>query len=192
LGGLIARVMARETAHANRRALEILDLTAEDRVLEIGFGHGATLRRAADLVTGGFLAGIDHSDAMLRLARRVNAQHLESGRMELKLADSERIPYPDDKFTKIYAVHTIYFWPTPQRHLGEILRVAAPGGRLVLGYHPREDSRFADAFPPSVYVIRPVAAVEEMTRAAGFRVFGTETKDGSDGLLAWTTAEKER
>lgn len=190
LGEIVARVMARETVDANRVALDLLELRAHDRVLEVGFGHGATLRRAAEIVTDGFVAGIDHSDVTLRLARRRNARHLGSGRMELKRANSENIPYPNDRFNQVYAVHTIYFWSRPELHLGEIFRVMSPGGRLVLGYHPLEDGRFATAFPASIYLIRSVKEIETLTGAAGLQGIRTETREASDGFMAWTIAQK--
>jgi SAM-dependent methyltransferase len=190
LGEIVARVMARETVDANRVALDLLDLEARDQLLEIGFGHGATLRRAAEIVTGGFIAGIDHSDVMLRLAKRRNARHLENGRMELMRATSERIPYANDRFNKVFAVHTIYFWERPQQHLGEIRRVIAPGGRLVLGYDPLEDRRFASAFPASVYLIRSIKEIETLASDCGFQAVRTETKEAPAGLMAWTVTQK--
>ena len=51
--------MAFETADANQVALDLLELHARDCVLEIGFGHGATLRKAVAVVTDGFIAEID-------------------------------------------------------------------------------------------------------------------------------------
>ena len=39
-GHIVALVMARETATANRIALEHLDVRDGDAVLEVGFGHG--------------------------------------------------------------------------------------------------------------------------------------------------------
>ena len=59
LGEIIGRVMAHETAVANGIALDLLECS-DDQVLEIGFGHGRALAAAAEVVTAGFLAGIDH------------------------------------------------------------------------------------------------------------------------------------
>jgi SAM-dependent methyltransferase len=190
LGEIVARVMARETVDANRVALDLLELKPRDQVLEVGFGHGATLRRAAELVTDGFVAGIDHSDVMLRLAKRRNARHLRGGLMELKRANSDRIPYPNDRFNKVYAVHTIYFWSRPEVHLGEMFRVMSPAGRLILGYRPLEDARFAETFPVSVYLIRSVKEIEALTGDSGFEAVRTETREAADGLMAWTIAQK--
>jgi hypothetical protein len=91
---------------------------------------------------------------------------------------------------KVFAVHTIYFWSRPEPHLGEIFRVMASGGRLVLCYHPLEDGRFANAFPASVYVIRPVKEIETLAVGSGFEAVRTQTKESADGLMAWTIARK--
>jgi len=62
--------MSFETAAANDEALKVLGLEPGDRVLEVGFGHGRTIERAAALVPGGFVAGIDTSEEMLQMATR--------------------------------------------------------------------------------------------------------------------------
>ncbi len=190
LGAIVGRIMARETANANRVALDLLALDAGDRLLDVGCGHGATLQIAAKVVTGGFLAGVDHSEAMLRIAARGNALLIANGRMALKLADSTHIPYPDGRFNKAVSVHTVYFWAEPAAHFREIFRVLSPGGRLVLGYHPLDDARFVKNVPQSVYAIRSVAEIEATIRTCSFKVLRTETKTGSDGLMAWTLVEK--
>jgi hypothetical protein len=42
VGRLLFRVMAAETLAVNERALQLLELEPNSRVLEIGFGHGRT------------------------------------------------------------------------------------------------------------------------------------------------------
>src|SRR5688500_20355062 len=69
LGWLLGRIMAVETAEANRLALELLAPRRTDRILEVGFGHGATIERLSRIVDEGVVAGIDVSEAMLRLAK---------------------------------------------------------------------------------------------------------------------------
>jgi ubiquinone/menaquinone biosynthesis C-methylase UbiE len=190
LGHIVARIMARETHAANLIALEALDLAPDDRVLEVGFGHGRTLAAAARRVTKGFLAGVDPSEVMMGIARGRNAKLLRSGRMVLKAGVSEHLPFETGVFTKAYAVHTVYFWPQPERDLAEIHRVMAPGGRFVLGFRPGEDEGFARNFPAEVYQIRPVAEVERAITAAGFARVETMTRPMGRGLMAWTTARK--
>lgn len=190
LGQIVARIMARETHAANLIALDALDLAADDRVLEVGFGHGRTLAAAARTVTKGHLAGVDPSDVMLGIARKRNAAAIRAGRMELKPGMSAHLPFADAAFTKALAVHTIYFWQRPERDLAEIHRVLAPGGRLVLGFRPSEDEAFARNFPPEIYHIRPLAEIEQLISAAGFCDVSTTARAMGGGQMAWTQARK--
>ena len=190
LGQVVGRIMAAETHAANLAALDLLDLAADDDVLEVGFGHGRTLAEAARRVTRGHLAGIDPSEVMLQIARRRNAAALRGGRMDLKLGVSQALPWADGHFDKAYAVHTIYFWPQPARDLAEIHRVLKPGGRLVLGFRPGEDAGFARTFPADVYNIRTIAEVERLVSDAGFANLDTRSRPAGHGLMAWTVAQK--
>jgi len=110
--------------------------------------------------------------------------------MALILADSERIPYPAGRFNKVLAVHTIYFWSVPRNHLTEILRTMAEGGRLVLGYRPREDPGFTAAFPAAIYHIRTIGETEAMVERSGFRIVETVVRNVGSRSIAWTVAEK--
>ena len=190
LGHLVGRIMARETHAANLIALQALNLAPDDRVLEVGVGHGRTLAAAARTVTEGRLAGIDPSRVMLRIARGRNAAALRTGRMELALGVSEHLPYAAGAFNKAYAVHTIYFWPRPERDLAEIHRVLAPGGRLVIGFRPSHDTGFARDFPAEIYHVRSVGEVEHAISAAGFSGIETICQPMRQGLMAWTTARR--
>src|SRR5260370_2912908 len=139
LGRLVARIMAMETVTINRRVLELLDLEAGSRVLEIGFGHGRTLARVAELAPKGFVAGIDISAEMVQMAQRHNRNSIANGLIEVKRASSDRIPYPDESFDGAYAVHTLYFWDDPLGHLREIYRITRTGVRFVLASGPKEE-----------------------------------------------------
>jgi ubiquinone/menaquinone biosynthesis C-methylase UbiE len=190
LGHLVARVMRGETAPENEAVLDHLDLEPGMRVLEVGFGHGATLAKAAERLGEGHLAGVDFSDVMVRTARRHNRRHLQAGRMTLDLADSTALPFPDACFDRVFTVHTIYFWAEPERHLAEICRVLDRGGRLVLGFRPAEDPHFAAQVPASIYHVRPRAEVEAAVTRADLRIVQSPTKRLPTRLLALIVAEK--
>ena len=167
LGRLIGYIMSAETATANEEALTLLDLQPSDRLLEVGFGHGRTIERAATALATGFIAGIDLSEEMVRMAER-RCRHLSpQGKVALMVGDSDHLPFPDQHFDKALSVHTVYFWADPGAHLREIRRVLADGGRLVLGFHSMEDKRAAD-FPASVYTFYTVEEVGGLLEASGF------------------------
>jgi len=168
LGRLVARIMAMETVTINRRVLELLDLEAGSRVLEIGFGHGRTLARVAELAPKGLVAGIDISAEMVQMARRHNRNSIAKGLIEVKCASSDRIPYPDESFDRAYAVHTFYFWDDPLGHLREIYRIARVGGRFVLAFGAKEDEHAVAAFPESVYHFYSIDEAQHLLSKAGF------------------------
>ena len=191
LGGLVARVMAHETAGENAHTLELLDIRPTDHVLELGFAHGRTLARAAALAREGFVAGIDPSERMLRLASRRNRQHIAAGRMELKQGSSAGLPFPDGCFDKVYSVHTIYFWKEPAHDLRELARVLKPGGRLALGYRSRDDEAAAGRFPPSTHKLYTDAEVGDFLLAGGFeRIQFTKKSFSPTRLIHFAVAHR--
>jgi SAM-dependent methyltransferase len=173
LGRVIGRVMAVETAAANECALQLLRLEPTDRVLEVGFGHGCTIERAADRLPHGFIAGVDISEQMVRTASHRNRHHITAGRVALELSDGSPLPFQDGSFDKAFAVHVLYFWPEPLDQLREIRRVLKPGGCCVLGVRVRSDKRTAD-FPRSVYRFYDVSEVEALLARSGFREIAFE------------------
>jgi len=185
LGQVIGHIMSVETAAANESALKLLDLDAGDRVLEVGFGHGRTIERAAAMVADGLVAGIDASEDMVRMATRRCRRLIESGRVRLTCGDSAQIPYPDQFFDKAYAIHTIYCWDDPAQHLRELGRVLRAGGRLLLGFRPKEDGAAAD-FPETVYRFYTKDEVHGLLQAAGFSDARVELAGG----LAFATGHR--
>jgi ubiquinone/menaquinone biosynthesis C-methylase UbiE len=168
LGWLIGKIMSHETESLNAAALAALELQPKDRVLEVGFGHGGTLAKAANIVTEGLVAGVDFSETMRHMATRRCSRFIASGRVHLDLADSTCLPFPDEHFDKAYSVHTLYFWKDPTAHLREICRVLRPGGLLALGFRTKDAGGGAEAFPDTVYTFRDVGAIGELLRATGF------------------------
>ncbi|MEB2346121.1 MAG: class I SAM-dependent methyltransferase [Deltaproteobacteria bacterium] len=166
LGEIVARLMAFETEPANRIAVQELAVQPEERVLEVGCGHGRTLARLAGAGCA-FLAGIDPSEVMVRLARRRMRRWIDSGQADVSLAASAKIPHADGRFDAVFGVHVVYFWSEPTADLREIRRVLRPGGRVLLGYRPRDAETLA-ALPASVYALRSVDETERLLADSGF------------------------
>ncbi len=166
LGAIVARVMAFETAAVNRIAVERLALRAGESVLEIGCGHGRTLEALAK-TPGAFLAGVDASDVMVGVARKRMRRWIDAGHAQVSLASSAAIPHPDGRFDAALAVHVVYFWSEPRDDLAEIRRVLRPGGRLLLGYRPRDEHTVA-ALPATVYALRTADEIEKLLDESGF------------------------
>lgn len=115
VGRLLFRVMAVETLAVNERALELLELEPNSRVLEVGFGHGRTLAGALELAPNGLVAGINISADVVEAFRIRQRRSNDRVVIEVKQASSDQIPYPHARFDRVYAVLTLYFWNNPAR-----------------------------------------------------------------------------
>src|SRR5262249_24158073 len=146
----LGAIMAMETRALNDEVLRRLAIAPGERVLEIGFGHGRTLERAARVHPEATFAGIDHSDDMVAAVTRRCGPIVRSCRLELRAGDRRALPWADGSFEGAFAVHPLYFWRQPQRDLSEIGRVLRSGGRLILGFRERTPEAEA-AFPPGIY-----------------------------------------
>ena len=166
LGRALAAIMAVETRSINDEVLRHLAIAPGERILEIGFGHGRTLERAAKATAEARFAGIDHAEDMVAAVARRAHRLVEAGRLEVRAGDSSALPWPDATFDGAYAVHTIYFWEDPGRHLAEVRRVLRPGGRLVLGFRERAPEVEARV-PAQIYHLRSCDEVLTLLTAAG-------------------------
>jgi ubiquinone/menaquinone biosynthesis C-methylase UbiE len=190
LGRLLVAIMERESAAENDRALELLHLGAGDHHLEIGFGHGRTLERAAALIRSGSIAGIDVSPTAVAAASRKLGGLIREGRVELRQGDSSRLPYADATFDTALTVHTLYFWNDPQTHLREIHRVLKPDGRFVLGFRRAEDEAMVSSFPGEVYRFYPVPQVCNLLEQSGFSRVEIEIADAGSKPIAYAVARR--
>lgn len=109
---------------SNHAAVDLADLSPEDRLLDIGCGPGAALEHAVS--TGAEVVGVDPSPSMVsRAQRRVPGA-------EVTVGSAEELPFPDGYFTVVVNVLSFHHWADREAGLREILRVLAPGGRLHL------------------------------------------------------------
>ncbi len=134
-GWMVGHLMAMKNGYRSVWVFSLLDLKPTDRVLEIGFGSGADIARAS--CTAGSVAGVDHSDVMVRQATRRNARAIREGRVHLQLGSAVQLAYPDSDFDKVFAINSAQFWKDSTKDLNEISRVLKPGGRLALAVQPR-------------------------------------------------------
>jgi arsenite methyltransferase len=138
LGRLTAHTLNRQNTALNEATLTALDLAPADRVLEVGFGGGDLLSRMLPLIPGGRIAAADYSAEMVALCRRRFSGPVASGQLELVVASVESMPFSSGSANKACTVNTLYFWDDPHAALREFSRVLEPGGRLVIGFSPRE------------------------------------------------------
>ena len=154
---------------ANRACLELLQVAARDRVLEIGPGNGAFV---ADIVASAkhvSYTGLDWSAEMVDVAGRHNQTLVQRGQATFLQGSSYALPFGRASFDKVLSVHTLYFWEDPERHLNEIRRVMKPGGLFCLAFG---DRAFMQTLPfvAHGFSLYDLPRAERILRASGFDV----------------------
>lgn len=173
-------VYGAEDVHDFARAaiLGALALAPDDRLLDVGCGGGLLLRDA--LATGAAATGLDHSEAMVRLAReRAPGATVVHG-------DAEALPFGDGAFTAVAMSVVFFFLPRPVDALVECRRVLAPGGRLAV-YTTGPELKGTPAAPEPLASrghFHDDAALAEYARRAGFSAVGVANQDGGQLLTA--------
>jgi len=106
----------------------------EQKILEVGIGTGTDL---IQWVRAGAKAhGIDLSEEAVEHAKkRLNIYGLSAE--EVRVADAENLPYPDNTFDLVYSWGVIHHTPDTIRALEEILRVTRIGGKIKIMVYNR-------------------------------------------------------
>lgn len=163
--GVAAREGYRDPTHHRPSfgaILSALQLQPDDVLLEIGCGGGAFLAEA--LRSGCRAAAIDHSPEMVELAREVNADAIADGRLEVREAQAEHLPFADDSFTCVAMMQVFFFLDAP-RVLAECRRVLRPGGRVAV-FTVTEAARGTPAAPEPMASRGRFYTDEELVRLA--------------------------
>jgi SAM-dependent methyltransferase len=169
LGGrLLMGALGPDMAGERRIALEMLEISAGDRVLDVACGTGSFSRAFAD--AGGRVVGLDASRTMLE--RAVRERPCDG--VEYVRASATDLPFEAGSFDAVCCFAALYLIEDPLLAVSEIARVLAPGGRVALlssvarGPLP---AGLSDA------VVRPLT---------GVRIFGRDSLTGalrSHGLV---------
>ncbi len=149
--------------------LRLAGPAAAGRVLELGCGSGALLRRFAPIAN--LAVGMDISPAGLALAAGWVRREVP-GRpgVGLLCARAERLPFGDGSFDAVISQHLIEHLDDPRVALAEWHRVLRPGGILALitpnAEHPNPEL-FAD---PTHAVLFSRDSLQSTLEDSGFRV----------------------
>jgi demethylmenaquinone methyltransferase/2-methoxy-6-polyprenyl-1,4-benzoquinol methylase len=157
-------------------AIDLLDLQADDRVLDVGCGTGFATEGLLERTER--VHGLDQSRHQLE---RAWAKFGKTDRVRFYRGDAERLPFGDDAFDAVWSSGSIEYWPDPVAALREFRRVVRPGGGvLVVGPdapHSSVFERLADA----IMLFYDEAEADRMFDAAGFETFDHHIQQARPG-----------
>ncbi len=160
-----------------RKILNAANITAQDRVLDLGCGLGNILIALAERID--FIhppVGVDVSTELIRIGEQELVKARLHDRIALQVAPATRLPFEDGAFDVVLTSHVL-------KHLDdealltsfrEVARVLRPGGRFLLwefDKRPRSALLFWSArltgLPPP-FQLRTMAEFSQALRLTGF------------------------
>ena len=142
-------------------AVDTLAVEPDERLLEIGCGHGVAVSLVCEKLKGGTITAIDRSGKMIEAARKRNADHVAAGAASFQTATPLDADLGDTRFDKVFAVNVGMFWrQRPVRELAILREHLAPDGKLFLFHEP----------PPGSKVPPIAGPVSELLESNGFTV----------------------
>ena len=97
------------------------------RVLEIGCGRGGFARYLAE--RGANVVAADFSPAAVEITNRLLSDQENA---DAVVADIEALEFASDTFDLVISLDTIEHVPSPKAAVSELVRVAKPGGRIII------------------------------------------------------------
>ena len=133
---------------AQNLLLEMAELKAGQRVLDVACGTGlVTFRAASGVGSSGSVLGTDISQGMVDTARGI-ARERGVENVSFERAGAEELAFDDDTFDATLCALGLMYVPDPVKALTEMRRVAKPGGRVVNAVWGRRDQcGWAEIFP---------------------------------------------
>jgi cyclopropane fatty-acyl-phospholipid synthase-like methyltransferase len=109
------------------KLLDVLKLSADDRVLDLGCGNGLVTEYLHDQ-TGAFFEGIDISAEAIKQAR-ARAQ-AERARLVFNVGNMNRLALPRQTFSAIVSIDTLYYVDSLAETLKRMIELLRPGGQM--------------------------------------------------------------
>jgi SAM-dependent methyltransferase len=108
--------------------MNLLEISPGERLIDVGCGTGNYTRWLAKAARNGLVVGTDASEAMVAAA----AERETADNAAYLRADACDLPFDDGSFDAACSVGVIHMIERPMVAIDEMVRVLAPGGRLVL------------------------------------------------------------
>ena len=122
----------------SERLLEVvrgLDLRPNDRVLEVGCGHGVDATLVCErLGPDGRLTAIDRSPTMIAAASRRNKASVDGGTARFVVSSAEDFDPGDERYDVIFGVRVGLFHRRPELAREIVEPWLASGGRFVSAF----------------------------------------------------------
>ncbi len=160
--------MENQHRRITEKTIERMELSPDERILELGCGDGWASRLLSPICPEGAILGVDISDEMIRSAREKSVDYEN---VLFVAGSAEEIPWAEAYFTRVISIESAYYWPSLEAAAREIFRVTAFGGRIYLLLNIYEENPHSRHWAGLLNVpvhLKSAAEWAELFRARGF------------------------
>jgi ubiquinone/menaquinone biosynthesis C-methylase UbiE len=111
---------------SNRLVVDLAELGADDRVLDVGCGAGGGVAAAAAAIGSDRVAAVDPSPTFAGMVRK------RVPGADVRVAGAEDVPFVDASFTVIWSIASVHHWDDRDAGLATLTAKLTDGGRLLL------------------------------------------------------------
>lgn len=135
------------------RALQLVELSRESRILDVACGPGTLALHAANSVNS--VDAIDFSESMISILNE-NIESQKFSNIKTKCADAQNLPYEDGSFDAAFSMFGLMFFPDRMKGYSEMYRTLKPGGKvLVSSWAPVSQSPAMQAMFGAIRAMKP-------------------------------------
>jgi cyclopropane fatty-acyl-phospholipid synthase-like methyltransferase len=166
-GIFTSNMMVKNNQKNYDKIIKDLDLQANDKLLEIGYGPGIGIQMIAELCPDCIIHGIDFSKLMYKTASKYNKPFIDTGRVHLQYGDFLKSSVLDNNYDKVFCLNVVYFWDELNSPFEKVLSLLKKGGAFHI-YMADKNTLIEKKAPDSVFNKYSIEQVKETLKATGF------------------------
>jgi arsenite methyltransferase len=180
-----------------RRALRLIELRPDERLLDVGSGMGTSVLLAAREF-GCRGAGVDYGAEAVRGARRVADAAGLGDRVDFVTGDAGALPFAEGEFDAVLCECSLSTFPDKGGAVGEMRRVLRAGGRIAISDVVVDPERIPAELRDPIATIACVGSAlrlkgyEQLLEEAGFELLAVESQDADAARLAERVEDRLR
>jgi arsenite methyltransferase len=180
-----------------RRALELIEVGAGDRLLDVASGTGASAILAAREF-GCLVAGVDYGAEAVRGAQQAADAAGLCDRVGFVAGDAAALAFGDAEFDAVLCECSLCLFTDKRRAIDEIRRVLRPGGRLALSDVLVDRGRLPPELDGTMAAVACIGEAlsrqeyERLLAEAGLQLTAIEGRDDDAAALARRVEDRLR
>lgn len=132
LGMYSGEKMVKQHVTETKWTIKLLNLQQNETLLDLGCGAGYAMKLLLEQAVVNHVVGLDMSKSILHSAAIRNRNEISKGRAKLVQGNVNQLDFQDGYFTKVYSIHSVYFWDNIPKTMQDIYRILKPEGTIAL------------------------------------------------------------